>query len=210
MFICFWIYADKHYTAPNLSLVNEADLTRILQSKIFLHTDGQLCAAHVILGYKLISSSFQSPENVIKAKDPQLKQINIVVLGFLIGPLLEGTYQAMLPVQLVAEERATFSGLAREEELVKIIEVTDSEEDFEVFDQPDLTKSPGTTSRPLSSTQISNNQESANIPEAMVLQRRKDTNLLELLESHAGGSVLEVPIQTRPLTPLPSHTSSPE
>ena len=42
----------------------------------------------------------------------------------------------------------------------------------------------------------------------MVLQRRKDTNLLELLESHAGGSVLEVPIQTQPLTPLPSYTSS--
>ena len=141
-------------------MVNEANLTRILQSKIFLHTDGQLRAAHVILGYKLISSSFQSPKNIIKAKDPRLKQINVAVLGFLTGPLLEGTHQAMLPVQLIAEERATSSGLAREEELVKIIEVTDSEEDFEVYDQPDLIKSLGTTSRPLSSAQISSNQES--------------------------------------------------
>ena len=123
------------------------DLTRILRSEIFLHTDGQLHATHVILGYKSISSSFQSPKNVIKAKDPRLKQINITVLGFLTGPPLEGTHQAVLLVQPIAEEGATSSGSAREEEMVKIIKVTDSEEEFEVFDQLDLTESPSTTSR---------------------------------------------------------------
>ena len=198
MFICFWISTDKNYTAPNFSLVNEVDLTRILRSEIFLHTDGQLHATHVILGYKSISSSFQSPKNVIKAKDPRLKQINIAVPGFLTGPPLEGTHQAVLLVQPIAEEGATSSGSAQEEEMVKIIKVTDSEEEFEVFDQLDLTESPSTTSRFLPSAQISADQETADIPKTMVLQRRKDTSLLKHLESHARGSTPEVAIRPRP------------
>ena len=43
----------------------------------------------------------------------------------------------------------------------------------------------------------------------MVLQRKSKTSLLELLESHVGGTVLEVAIQTRPPTPLPAHCSQP-
>ena len=41
----------------------------------------------------------------------------------------------------------------------------------------------------------------------MVLQHRKDTSLLELLESHTEGYTLEVAIQPRPPTPLPTHDS---
>lgn len=94
--------------------------------------------------------------------------------------------------------------------MVKIIEVVDSEEDFEVFDWPDSIESPSTTCRPLRSAQISTDQETIDISEVMVLQRRKDTNLLELLESHAGGSTPEVAIQPRPPTPLPTHASPSE
>ena len=72
--------------APNLNLVNEPNLTRILQSEIFIHTNGQLRAIHLILGYKPISTGFQAPMHVIKVKDPWLHQINIVVLGFLTRP----------------------------------------------------------------------------------------------------------------------------
>ena len=67
------ILTDKHFTAPNLNLVNNPDLTRILQSKIFVHTDGQIRAAHIILVYKPISTSFQVPKYIIKAKDPRLR-----------------------------------------------------------------------------------------------------------------------------------------
>ena len=66
----FRIFADKNFTAPNFNFVNEPDLTRILQFEIFLHTNRQLCAVHVILGYKPILASFQYPKYVIKAKDP--------------------------------------------------------------------------------------------------------------------------------------------
>jgi len=81
------------------------------------------------------------------------------------------------------------------------------EEDFEVFDRPYLTESPCTISRSLPSAQISSNQELANIPEAMVLRRKKNTSLLELLESHIGRSIPEVAVQPQPLTPLPICTS---
>ena len=41
----------------------------------------------------------------------------------------------------------------------------------------------------------------------MVLQRKKNTSLLELLESYAGGSTLEVAIQSRPPTPFATYIS---
>ena len=104
----------------------------------------------------------------------------------------------MLPVQPIAEEGATSLSSAREEKVVKIINVTDSKEEFKVFDQPDLTESPSTTSKFLPSAQISADQETADIPKTMVLQRRKDTSLLKHLESHARGSTPEVAIQPRP------------
>ena len=44
----------------------------------------------------------------------------------------------------------------------------------------------------------------------MVLQRKKNTSLLELLELHSGGSTPEVAIQTWLLTPFPTYTSLPE
>ena len=137
----FRIFADKNFTTPNFNFVNEPDLTRILRFEIFLHMDGQLCAAYIILEYKPISSNFQS----------QLQQINITVPRFLTSPPPEGTHQVELPTQSVTKEEATSSHLALEEETVRVIEVLDSEEDFEVFDQPLPIKSPGATFRHLPS-----------------------------------------------------------
>lgn len=65
-------FTDKYSTIPHLNRVNEPDLTRILKYKIFAQTDGQLQATHVILNYKPISTYFQAPKYMIKAKDPQL------------------------------------------------------------------------------------------------------------------------------------------
>lgn len=74
---------DKDFTTKNRGLVNFEDLNYILRSEIFLHKDGQLRAAHVILGYTPISTCFQSPKNVIKTKDPRLAWIDIDIKGFL-------------------------------------------------------------------------------------------------------------------------------
>lgn len=72
--------------------------------------------------------------------------------------------------------------------MTKIIKVVDSEEDFKVFNQSSPIKSPHTSSTYLPSAQLSDVQKSSDILEAMVLQRKQNTSLLELLESHTRGS----------------------
>ena len=47
---------------------------------------------------------------------------------------------------------------------------------------------------------MSSSQEPSNIPEAMVLQCKKNTTLHELLESHIGGYTLEVAVKPWPPT----------
>ena len=51
-------FVDKYSAIPNFNLVNEPNLTKILKAEIFVHKDEQLRAAHLILGYNHLSSSF--------------------------------------------------------------------------------------------------------------------------------------------------------
>ena len=51
-------FADRHATEPNINLVNKESLDNIFQAGVFVHDDGQLQVAHLILGYKPISSNF--------------------------------------------------------------------------------------------------------------------------------------------------------
>ena len=96
--------ADDYYTAPNKNLVNFPDLNQILRSEIFLHKDGQLRAVHIILGYEPISKCFQSPKNIIRAKDLRLALIDVAVRGFLLtDPPSAGTQDAQLLAPLVTK-----------------------------------------------------------------------------------------------------------
>ena len=196
-------FADKYSAIPNFSLVNELDLTRILKAEIFAHTDGQLRAAHIILGYDPISSSFQAPKYVIKVKDPPLHQINITISSFLAGSTPKGTQLVELPFQRTAEEEATLSQPIPKE-TANVVEVSDSKEEFEVFNQLQSPKPSDVDVSHLPSAQVSNVQEAPSIPNAMVLQHKAKTSFLDLLESHVGGTMLEVAIQTKPLTPFPA------
>ena len=84
---------DSLVAVPNFNLVNRASLDKILKAEIFVHTDGQLRVAHLILDYVPISKSFFAPKCVIKARDPQLQRISVVAPGFLLSSLiLEGTH----------------------------------------------------------------------------------------------------------------------
>ena len=90
-------FADKNATIPNFSLVNQVSLDKILKAEVFIHTNGQLKAAHLILDYIPISKAFQASKCVIKAKDPHLQRISVATLGFLItGPILEDTLATSL------------------------------------------------------------------------------------------------------------------
>ena len=65
-----------------------------------------------------------------------MHQISVVVLGFLItDPILEGIPKIALSSQRAVEEEATLSqSMTKEEE--EIVEVFDSEDNFEVFNWP--------------------------------------------------------------------------
>ena len=103
-----------------------------------------------------------------------------------------------LPSQRIAEEKTTSSHPVPEV-TVKVVEVLNFEEDFEVFNQLQSLKPSGPDFSHLPSAQVSNVQEALSIPNGIVLQRKSKTSLLK---SHVEGTVPEVAIQTRPPTPL--------
>ena len=77
--------ADPHATTPSLCLVNKASLDRILQAEVYVNeSDGQLRAAHLILGYTPISRAFQAPRCVIRARDPRLHIISVAYEGLVV------------------------------------------------------------------------------------------------------------------------------
>ena len=124
-------------------MVNKDSLDEILKAEVFVNSDGQLRAAHLILGYTSISSSFQAPKCVIKARDPRLQRISIAALGFLLPglkvesveittPIPEGIPKAgVLPQQRTAG--ATTSSCLVDIEEGEVLEVVDFEDEFKVF-----------------------------------------------------------------------------
>ena len=115
---------------------------------MFVHTDGQLRAAYLILDYIPISKSFQAPRCVIKAKDLRLHQISVAALGFLTtdlilegtlttDPIPEGIPKVALPSQRSTLEEATSSHplTKGEEGIVEVLDSEEFEDDFEVFNQ---------------------------------------------------------------------------
>ena len=132
--------ANEYLIASNKNLVNFHDLNRIRRSEIFLHKDSQLQAVHILLGFEPISKHFQSPKNVIRAKDRRLTLIDVAVFGFLLtDPSSAGTQDAQLSALLVTkllysqEPLIPLDDEAKESTLKPIQEVIDK--DFEVFYQ---------------------------------------------------------------------------
>ena len=123
---------------------------------MFVHSDGQLRAAHLTLGYNPLLSSFQALKCVIKVKDPRLQLINVAVPGFLnpsSGP--QGLLKVEPLLQYKAEDEATPSQPATKEEEEEVVEVFDSEDDFEVFNRPLSPEVPAGDFGHLPSTQVS-------------------------------------------------------
>jgi len=182
-------FADPHATVPNLNLVNQTSLDKILKAEVFVHIDSKLRATHLILDYIPISKKFLAPKCVIKARDPQLQRINIAAPSFLLSipvpkgtlttkPILEGIPKVAPPLQHATEEEATSSqpsSMEREE----IIEVSDTEgskdfeDDFEVFNRP---LSPKASTGDL-------DPHFSQILDEMGIQFKPRSNLLDLIES---------------------------
>ena len=148
-------------------------LDRILQSKVYVNeADGQLRVAHIILGDTPISRAFQAPKCVIRARDPRFHHISVAYEGFMVPkgiPILEGTpftqplVVATLSVgisssPLVLQEEEEEEEEKEEESFVDLI---DSLDDFEAFNQPQSPKS---------------------LQEEMGIQRKPQKSLMELIE----------------------------
>ena len=108
--------------------------------------DGQLRAAHLILGYTPISLAFQALRNLIKANDPRLHHISVAYEGFVVPegiPILEGTPLTRSLFIATPSVGASLSQFILEEEeeeeeeksLKGIVDLSDSSEEFEVFNQ---------------------------------------------------------------------------
>ena len=148
---------------------------------MFVHTDNQLRAAHMILDYISISKSFQAPKCVIKAKDPRLHWISVAAPGFLITspipegtfattPILEGIPRVALPFQRVADKPTSSQPTTKEEEEEEdkeVVEVTDSEDEFSIFNQPLSPKPQVDDSSHPPLVQADNSQNDTSIPKDM-------------------------------------------
>ena len=77
------IFADKRYVAPNINFVNVADLNKVLKSEVFMSEDKQLRAIHLILNFQPLFDKFQDVGHAIRAGDPRLARIDVLVPRFL-------------------------------------------------------------------------------------------------------------------------------
>ena len=83
--MCF-SFADPHTFQRHFHLVNQVDLETVLQVADFVNDgDGQVRAAHKILGYAPLQKSFADPRHVISDSHPWLPKIIVVESGFLIS-----------------------------------------------------------------------------------------------------------------------------
>ena len=173
-------------------------MDRILQAEVYVNeSDGQLKAAHLILGYNPISHAFQAPTCVLRAKDPRFHRISVAYEGFVVpqgiplprySPLTESLPIATLaagatsspPVLQVEEEEEA------EQEEESFVDLTVSTDDYEVFNQP---------------------SPSQNMSEDMGIQRKPQRSLQELLESQPGRGEARNPSKPK-LPPPPAKSPS--
>ena len=186
-------FVDTNSTTPLFHLVNRASLDRILQSEVYVNeADGQLRAAHLILGCTPISRVFQPLWCVIKAKDPRLHRINVAYEGFVVPegitlPKHTPSTKSLSVATLLAGVSSSSHILQEEEEGQEeqeeqgFVDLTESIDEFEVFNQPPSPKS---------------------LLEEMDIQRKTQKNLLELIENQPRKGGLEKSAQPKLPPPL--------
>ena len=165
-------------------MVNRADLETVLKAEVFVNkVDNQVRAAHKILRYDPIQKSFSAPKYVIRAKDPRFHRITVAEHGFL------------LPKGSSAQGGVTLAGFSSSHQVVEaegvkveseeqVTELDQSEDEFGVFDQVNLSEDLlGTSSQA-----------------EMGFKRKPPTRLLDLIR---GQPRKDAPRKSQPKLPLP-------
>ena len=105
------VFANKRHVAPKLSLVNVAGLNKVIRSEVFVSEERQLRAIHLILDFKPLLENFQDVGHAIRAGDPLLARIDVLVLGFLawedLIPVKLPFYRSFCEVAIPREETAS-------------------------------------------------------------------------------------------------------
>ena len=133
-------------------------------------SNSQLRAAHLILEYTPISRAFQASKSVIKAKDHRFHRISVAYKGFVVPegfPLPKNTvFPEPFPVATLSvgapSPSPTLQEREEEQEERGFVDLTESVDNFEVFDQPSSPKS---------------------LPKEMGIQRKPQKSLMELIEN---------------------------
>ena len=165
-------------------------LDKILRSEVYINeADSQLRAAHLILGYTPISRAIQAPRCVIRAKDPWLYLISVAYEWFMVPegilisegtPLTQPLFMATPSVgasssQPVLQEEE--EGDEKEEENPKgIITLSESSEEFKVFNQPP-------SSEDIAADLDSQQQGDTITSDEMGIQRKNQRSLMDMIES---------------------------
>ena len=74
--MCSFVADGKEFV-PNLRVVHVRDLNFVLRSKIFVHTDGQLQASHLILGCVPVYKTWQPFSQDLLLDRPLLSYIDM-------------------------------------------------------------------------------------------------------------------------------------
>ena len=159
-------------------------------------TTEELLPYQTIWGFP-ISKSYQASKCIIKAKDPRLHRISVTTSGFLTtspipkgtlttDPILEGIPKVALPPQYTTgEATSSHPAITKEEEEKEeeVVEVSDSKDEFKVFNHPlSLKASTGDLGHHFLA-QSSHHRGVTSIPDNMGIQRKPRSTLQELLES---------------------------
>ena len=159
--------------------------------------DNQVRTAYKILEYDPIQKSFSAPKYVIRAKDPRLHRITIAEHRFLLPKGSSAQRGATLVGSFSSHQAVEAEGV-REESEEQVAELGQSEDEFGVFDQVDLSEDPsGDLGDPsLTKTDLLGTSSQAE----MGFKRKPPTSLLDLIEGQPGK---DTPGKSQPKLPPP-------
>ena len=123
MFCSSVIFANKRQVTPKLNLTNIVALNYLLRSEIFVSKDRQLRAIHLIFDFEPISDIYQEIGHAIRAGDPRLARIDVLILNFLaqkdLPPVVLPLQRVLLKAAAAPREEIAFSHSSLEEEIDK-------------------------------------------------------------------------------------------
>ena len=163
----------------------------VLQAAVFVNDeDGQVRAAHKILGYTPLQKLFANPKHVINANHPRLPKITVVEQGFLISegsPIPEGI---PLVGSLLSHQAAEDEG-----------NLGLSEEGFGAFDQVDPSEDPTGDLGDLDLSEAELLSVGISSRAKMGLKRKPPISLFDLIQGQLGKGAQRKPQSNAPSPP---------